>query len=54
MRWDVYIWPISNPENVSMIAKDVDSDTAQELSNNYFRTNLYDTYLVPTGTQLYI
>lgn len=54
MRWDVYIWPISNPGNVSMIAKDVDSDTAQELSNRYFNTNIYDAYLVPTGTDIKI
>lgn len=54
MRWDVYIWPIDNPGNVSMIAEDVDSDTAQELSNRYFNTNIYDAYLVPTGTKLMI
>lgn len=54
MKWDVYIWPISNADAVRLVAKDVDSDTAQEISNQYFRTNIYDTYLVPTGTQLYV
>lgn len=54
MKWDVYVWPISNPGLVTIVATNVDSDTAQELSDQYFKTNIYDTYLVPTGTKLYI
>ena len=54
MQWDVYIWPINNPDSVKLVAKDVDSDTAQEISNRYSQTNIYDNYLVPTGTKLYI
>ncbi len=54
MRWDVYIWPIDNANAVTLVAKDVDSDTAQEVSDRYFQTNIYDTYLVPAGTQLNI
>lgn len=52
MKWDVYIWPIDNADAVTLVAKDVDSDTAQEVSNRYFQTDIYDTYLVPTGSKL--
>lgn len=40
------------PNAIKLVAKDVDSDTAQEISDQYFRTNIYDTYLVPAGSKL--
>lgn len=48
--WDVYIWPINNAGQIRIVAKAVDFNKAQEFYNHYFDTNLYDAYMVPTGT----
>ena len=54
MKLDVYIWPISNPNLVTLVAKDVDKDTALKISNQYLQTNMYDTHLIPTGAKFII
>lgn len=51
--WDVYIWPIDNTGRVSLVAKAVTHEKAQEVYDRYFDTNLYDAYMVPTGTKLF-
>ncbi len=52
--WDVYIWPIDNAGQVRLVAKNVDGDKAQEIYDRYFDTNIYDAYMVPAGTKLFV
>ena len=53
-KWDVYIWPIDSAGQVRLVAKEVDYDKAQEIYDRYFDTNLYDVYMVPAGTKLFV
>lgn len=52
--WDVYVWPMDCAGNVTLVAKGVDYDTAMEHYNKWFDTNIYDAYMVPTGTKLFM
>jgi len=52
--WDVYIWPIDNANNVRLVAKDVDYDTAMKHYEQWFETNIYDAYMVPAGSKLFV
>ena len=52
--WDVYIWPIDNAGQIRLVAKEVDYDKAQEVYDRYFDTNIYDAYMVPAGTKLFV
>ena len=52
--WDVYIWPINNANSVRQVARAVTYKKAQEIYTRYFDTNMFDAYMVPAGTKLYI
>lgn len=52
--WDVYIWPINDASFVKCVASNVSFEKATAIYNKYMDGSMYDAYMVPAGTKLFI
>lgn len=52
--WDVYIWPINDASFVKRVASNVSFEKAMTIYDKYMNGSIYDVYMVPAGTKLYI
>lgn len=53
-KWDVYVWPINDASFVKRVADHVSFEEAKTIYDKYMDGSMYDAYMVPAGTKLFI